>query len=88
MLNDQHLDSSATSSPSRATFWQLKTKRLRFDLLPALMGIINVTPDSFSDGGLYMEQDRAVEQGLRLIADGAAILDIGGESTQIGRAHV
>ena len=47
-----------------------------------LMGIINVTPDSFSDGGLYHESDTAVDQALRLIADGADILDIGGESTR------
>lgn len=47
-----------------------------------LMGIINVTPDSFSDGGLYRQSADAVEQGRRLIADGADILDIGGESTR------
>ncbi len=46
------------------------------------MGIINVTPDSFSDGGLYRQSADAVEQGRRLIADGADILDIGGESTR------
>ena len=47
-----------------------------------LMGIINVTPDSFSDGGLYHDSENAVDQALRLIADGADILDIGGESTR------
>ena len=47
-----------------------------------LMGIINVTPDSFSDGGLYRDTDTAVDQALRLIADGADMLDIGGESTR------
>jgi dihydropteroate synthase len=46
------------------------------------MGIVNVTPDSFSDGGQYFDPQRAVEQGLQLAADGAAILDIGGESTR------
>lgn len=46
------------------------------------MGIVNVTPDSFSDGGQYFEPQRAVEQALHLIAEGAAILDIGGESTR------
>jgi dihydropteroate synthase len=50
---------------------------------PALiMGILNVTPDSFSDGGRYFERDRAIEKGLQLIREGAAILDIGGESTR------
>lgn len=48
------------------------------------MGILNVTPDSFSDGGCFFEPDRAVEQGLKLLEDGAAILDIGGESTRPG----
>jgi len=46
------------------------------------MGIVNVTPDSFSDGGLYFDTSRAVEQGLRLVAEGAAIIDVGGESTR------
>ena len=47
-----------------------------------IMGVLNVTPDSFSDGGLFLSKDKAVEQGLKLIADGADILDIGGESTR------
>jgi dihydropteroate synthase len=53
-----------------------------------LMGIVNVTPDSFSDGGLYLDADAAVEHGLALAADGAAILDIGGESTRPGAEPV
>jgi len=48
------------------------------------MGVINVTPDSFSDGGLYLDRDRAVDYALRLIEDGADIIDIGGESTRPG----
>jgi dihydropteroate synthase len=51
---------------------------------PYVMGIVNVTPDSFSDGGKYSSTDLAVEHGLRLIAEGADILDIGGESTRPG----
>ena len=50
--------------------------------LPVLMGVVNVTPDSFSDGGLYLSPEAAVEHGLRLAAEGAAILDVGGESTR------
>ncbi|MEE6170289.1 dihydropteroate synthase [Mycolicibacterium sp. 120322] len=50
------------------------------------MGIVNVTPDSFSDGGLYMEADRAVRRGCSLAAAGADIIDVGGESTRPG-AH-
>jgi dihydropteroate synthase len=53
-----------------------------------IMGVINVTPDSFSDGGLYREPDRAIAHGLELEAEGAAILDVGGESTRPGAAPV
>jgi dihydropteroate synthase len=51
---------------------------------PVIMGIVNVTPDSFSDGGLFLDADAAVEHGHRLSEEGAAILDIGGESTRPG----
>jgi len=47
-----------------------------------IMGVLNVTPDSFSDGGLYYYRDRAIEQGIFLARDGADIIDIGGESTR------
>lgn len=52
------------------------------------MGIVNVTPDSFSDGGRCFDPQRAVEHGLRLVADGADLLDIGGESTRPGSLPV
>jgi dihydropteroate synthase len=55
---------------------------------PQVMGILNVTPDSFSDGGRYLEPARAVDRGRRLRDAGAAILDIGGESTRPGAAPV
>ena len=48
------------------------------------MGVVNVTPDSFSDGGLYADAESAVRHGLQLLADGADILDVGGESTRPG----
>ena len=53
-----------------------------------LMGIVNVTPDSFSDGGQYLDPRAAIEHGLKLEAEGAAILDIGGESTRPGAEPV
>ncbi len=53
---------------------------------PLIMGILNVTPDSFSDGGLYLEPQRAVDRALQMCAEGADILDIGGESTRPGAA--
>jgi len=52
------------------------------------MGIVNVTPDSFSDGGLFLDPDTAVQHGLRLADEGAAILDVGGESTRPGAEPV
>ncbi len=55
---------------------------------PNIMGIVNVTPDSFSDGGKYVSTDLAVEHALQLIAEGADILDIGGESTRPGAEPV
>jgi len=53
-----------------------------------VMGVINVTPDSFSDGGRHLDPDAAVEHGLRLLHDGADLLDVGGESTRPGAARV
>jgi dihydropteroate synthase len=52
------------------------------------MGIVNVTPDSFSDGGLFLDAERAIEHGRDLAAEGAVILDVGGESTRPGAAAV
>ena len=52
------------------------------------MGVLNVTDDSFSDGGLYLDRDRAVEHGLALVAAGAVIIDVGGESTRPGATRV
>jgi dihydropteroate synthase len=54
----------------------------------ALMGNVNVTPDSFSDGGLHRTADAAIEHGRRLVADGALFVDVGGESTRPGAADV
>lgn len=68
--------------PRRATTWQLRTQVLACDRRPLLMGIVNVTPDSFSDGGKFLDTQAAVEHALRLVDDGADLLDIGGESTR------
>lgn len=72
----------ATKFANRVTSWSLKSRDLTFEEGPALMGILNVTPDSFSDGGDFLNLNAAVAQAQQLIADGAAILDIGGESTR------
>ena len=55
---------------------------------PLVMGVINVTPDSFSDGGLFLDVDAAVAHGQELAGEGAAILDVGGESTRPGAEPV
>jgi dihydropteroate synthase len=53
-----------------------------------IMGVVNVTDDSFSDGGLFLDRDRAVEHGLALATEGAAIVDVGGESTRPGATRI
>jgi dihydropteroate synthase len=62
--------------------WKLTDRTLTIGRKPLLMGIVNVTPDSFSDGGQFYSPDKAVQHGLDLVAAGADILDIGGESTR------
>ena len=67
--------------------WTLRLPRERSLGLggrPRIMGILNLTPDSFSDGGLWLDPPRAVERGLRMLAEGAEILDLGAESTRPG----
>lgn len=73
---------------SRCPDWQLRTRKLSLDETPLLMGIVNVTPDSFSDGGKFLDPQLAVDHALRLEAEGADILDIGGESTRPGSDSV
>jgi len=68
--------------------WQLRDRVLTIGTRPLIMGIVNVTPDSFSDGGNYFEHAAAVRHGLELIRQGADILDVGGESTRPGAAPV
>src|SRR5689334_9059740 len=82
-----HAASESQSAPQnllshRAKRWQLRSRVLELGPRPLVMGILNVTPDSFSDGGQFFDHALAVEQGLRLAAEGADILDVGGESTR------
>ena len=62
--------------------------KLDFSAGCLVMGVLNVTPDSFSDGGEFFDPDKAVEHGMQMAADGAAIIDIGGESTRPGSDSV
>jgi dihydropteroate synthase len=62
--------------------WRLRTRTLALGPRTLLMGILNVTPDSFSDGGRFTDTDTALDQALKLLDEGADILDLGGESTR------
>ena len=55
---------------------------------PIIMGVLNITPDSFSDGGLFLEAQSAIDQAIIMTEQGADIIDIGGESTRPGAAEV
>ena len=70
------------------TFAEFKAWLRRPARAPVLMGVLNVTPDSFSDGGLYTERPRTYEHGTNMAAAGAALIDVGGESTRPGSAPV
>jgi len=64
--------------------WNLGTRSLDLGKRTLIMGVLNVTPDSFSDGGQFLDRDQAIEHAQRLLDEGADILDIGGESTRPG----
>jgi dihydropteroate synthase len=64
--------------------WKIKDRQMPIGTRTLVMGILNVTPDSFSDGGRYFSIDKATDHALQMIADGADIIDIGGESTRPG----
>src|SRR5438477_254315 len=68
--------------------WQIGSRALQLGKRTLIMGVVNVTPDSFSDGGLHLDPESAVAHALQLVADGADIIDIGGESTRPGAAVI
>jgi dihydropteroate synthase len=68
--------------------WNLGKRTLELGKRTLIMGIVNVTPDSFSDGGLYFDSAKAVEHALKLLDEGADIIDVGGESTRPGASVV
>jgi dihydropteroate synthase len=63
------------------TAWQVRDRKVFVDR-PVVVGILNVTPDSFSDGGRFVRIDAAIDQGLRMLDEGADVIDVGGESTR------
>jgi dihydropteroate synthase len=66
------------------TLWRLRTRTLELGARTLVMGVVNITPDSFSDGGCFLDPDEAVAHALRLLEEGADILDLGAESTRPG----
>src|SRR5580693_6810598 len=69
----------------RAVFqWSLASRTLELGKRTLIMGIVNVTPDSFSDGGLYLDSEKATAHAIQLLDEGADIIDVGGESTRPG----
>jgi dihydropteroate synthase len=80
--------SSSLPIPLTPLTWTLRQQTWQFGGFPKLMGIVNVTPDSFSDGGQFFDPTRAVDQCLRLVAEGADLIDVGGESTRPGAEPV
>src|SRR5881398_4056695 len=72
----------------RERIWKVGDRVFNVSRQGLVMGVLNVTPDSFSDGGNFFELEKAVEQGVRMAAEGADIIDIGGESTRPGAEPV
>ncbi len=68
--------------------WKIGGRTVDLSRKAMIMGVVNVTPDSFSDGGEFFDHDRAVEHALQMVSDGAHIIDVGGESTRPGSAGV
>ena len=68
--------------------WQVADRALDLSQHSIIMGVLNVTPDSFSDGGEFFTTEKAIEQGVRMAAEGAQIIDVGGESTRPGAEPV
>src|ERR1043166_3724857 len=68
--------------------WQIGDRAIDLAQHSMIMGVLNVTPDSFSDGGEFFSTEKAVEQGMRLAGEGAQIIDVGGESTRPGAEPV
>ena len=68
--------------------WKIAGRVVDLSRRGLIMGVLNVTPDSFSDGGKFFTVEKAVEHGLKMAADGAQIIDVGGESTRPGAESV
>jgi dihydropteroate synthase len=87
-LKETHSTNPRSAIRNPQSLLQWPRGRLDFSGGCLVMGILNVTPDSFSDGGLFLDADRAVAHGLQMAAQGAALIDVGGESTRPGSQPV
>src|SRR5437763_16981935 len=72
----------------RERIWKISERVFNVSRQGLIMGVLNVTPDSFSDGGNFFSLEKAIEHGVRMAAEGADIIDIGGESTRPGAEPV
>ncbi len=84
----KQIDRLLEADACREWTWRMRGRELRAGGRPLVMGVINVTPDSFSDGGAYQDTACAVDRGLKMVSAGADLLDVGGESTRPGAARV
>lgn len=82
MANEQH------AATCMQTFWHCRHRQIAFGKTPLIMGILNITPDSFSDGGRHFGENDAVDRANQMIEEGADILDIGGQSTRPGSKRI
>src|ERR1700757_2084702 len=72
----------------RGRLWKIGDRIFDLSRQGLIMGVLNVTPDSFSDGGKFFAAEKAVEHGVRMVAEGADVIDVGGESTRPGAEPV
>ncbi len=77
-----------TNSGQREYNWKTSRRNIKMGGKTQVMGILNVTPDSFSDGGLFYNQQKAIDHGLQMVDEGADIIDVGGESTRPGAKSI
>src|SRR5207245_6799315 len=72
----------------RKRIWKVGNRVFNVSRQGLIMGVLNVTPDSFSDGGKFFELEKAIEHGVKMAAEGADVIDVGGESTRPGAEPV
>lgn len=87
-LQSNKPDCMIVSSSMGGMLWKIAGRSVDLSQHALIMGVLNVTPDSFSDGGEFFTTEKAIEHGCRMVADGARIIDVGGESTRPGAAPV